>query len=174
MTWWLPFSGSVSPTVSSTFFPSIPSTPPSKPGARFPAPPPRPSFTLSPTLHDMEGSSSKKRERGWLPRSNSDPSSLSLVDSTPVFDTPSAYLGAAAGMLEQEVKEWHATGSSFPVLESDGDDREDGRAEGLELEEPPCKKRKGIAGIVLSGALDAAIFTTALGFSAYQLWKNPP
>ncbi|GAA5957485.1 hypothetical protein JCM3765_001158 [Sporobolomyces pararoseus] len=41
--------------------------------------------------------------------------------------------------------------------------------------EPDRKKRKrGIVGTVLGTALDAAVFSTALGYSAYQLWKNPP
>lgn len=40
-----------------------------------------------------------------------------------------------------------------------------------------AKRRKGLTGAALStlsGALDAAIFTSALGYSAYQLWKHPP
>ena len=39
------------------------------------------------------------------------------------------------------------------------------------------KRRKGLTGAAistLSGALDAAIFTSALGYSAWQLWKHPP
>lgn len=32
----------------------------------------------------------------------------------------------------------------------------------------------GAALSTLSTALDAAIFTSALGYSAYQLWKHPP
>ena len=41
--------------------------------------------------------------------------------------------------------------------------------------EPDRKKRKrGIVGTVLETALDAAVFSTALGYSVYQLWKNPP
>ncbi|GAA6010145.1 hypothetical protein JCM11491_005361 [Sporobolomyces phaffii] len=42
--------------------------------------------------------------------------------------------------------------------------------------EPGRKKRKaaGIVGAVIGKALDAAVFSTAMGYSAYQLWKHPP
>ncbi|MBW0532399.1 hypothetical protein O181_072114 [Austropuccinia psidii MF-1] len=35
---------------------------------------------------------------------------------------------------------------------------------------PPQKRRKGVAGVILSTALDAALFTSAVGYAAYQLW----
>ncbi|GAA5877235.1 hypothetical protein JCM16303_006209 [Sporobolomyces ruberrimus] len=39
---------------------------------------------------------------------------------------------------------------------------------------PERKKKRGIVRTVLGTALDAAVFSTALGYSAYKLWKSPP
>lgn len=44
----------------------------------------------------------------------------------------------------------------------------------MEVEGPQRKRKRGIVGTVLGTTLDAAIFTTALGYSAFQLWKHPP
>lgn len=35
---------------------------------------------------------------------------------------------------------------------------------------PPRKRRKGVAGTILSTAIDAALFTSAIGYAAYQFW----
>ncbi|PLW21720.1 hypothetical protein PCASD_16688 [Puccinia coronata f. sp. avenae] len=37
---------------------------------------------------------------------------------------------------------------------------------------PPNKRRKGVAGAILSTALDAALFTSAIGYAAYQFWTG--
>ncbi|GAA5858757.1 hypothetical protein JCM8547_004974 [Rhodosporidiobolus lusitaniae] len=39
---------------------------------------------------------------------------------------------------------------------------------------PARKKRRGMVGTALSTAFDAAIFATAIGYSAYRMWKSPP
>ncbi|GAA5899478.1 uncharacterized protein JCM6883_005235 [Sporobolomyces salmoneus] len=50
-----------------------------------------------------------------------------------------------------------------------------GSSEEGEEEEPDRKRRKrGIVGTVLGTVLDAAVISTAMGYSAYQLWKHPP
>lgn len=51
----------------------------------------------------------------------------------------------------------------------EGNEGGEGQEEG-----PQRKRRRGVVGKVFGTALDAAIFTTALGYSAFQLWKHPP
>lgn len=67
------------------------------------------------------------------------------------FDTPSCWLARVGAAREEE--------------EQRQEEEEEVRT---------AKKRRGIAGAVLSGALDAALFTTSLTYAAYQLWRNPP
>lgn len=38
--------------------------------------------------------------------------------------------------------------------------------------QPPKKRHKGVAGAILSTALDAALFTSAIGYAAYQFWTG--
>ncbi|UZJ51613.1 hypothetical protein CBS101457_000933 [Exobasidium rhododendri] len=38
--------------------------------------------------------------------------------------------------------------------------------------EPPSKKRKGVAGVLVDGALSAALYTGAAAVTAYSLWSN--
>ncbi|GAA5849921.1 hypothetical protein JCM3766R1_001919 [Sporobolomyces carnicolor] len=71
-----------------------------------------------------------------------------------------------------------------PPLGHDGDlspngsskrSRTPSEACGSNADEPDRKRRKrGVIGTVLGTALDAAVFSTALTYSAYQLWKHPP
>ncbi|KAL8284111.1 hypothetical protein RQP46_004860 [Phenoliferia psychrophenolica] len=76
------------------------------------------------------------------------------------FDTPRAYYAqaAAGGASDREDRGW-------PPVGADGEGEE---------EEPPHKKRKGLAGAALGSVLDAAIFATALGYTAFRLWRDPP
>ncbi|KAF9784918.1 hypothetical protein BJ322DRAFT_795491 [Thelephora terrestris] len=42
----------------------------------------------------------------------------------------------------------------------------------VKLELPPAKRRKGLAGSILSTALSAALIGTAVGLTMYRLWKD--
>ncbi|KAI7965657.1 hypothetical protein MJO29_001405 [Puccinia striiformis f. sp. tritici] len=42
----------------------------------------------------------------------------------------------------------------------------------LAQQHPAKKRRKGVAGAILSTALDAALFTSAIGYAAYQFWRG--
>lgn len=129
---------------------------------RFPAPPARPAHSLS-YSPERTLSSGHKRERGWMPSLRSNQSlnetsegvaaepMLSPGSAEGAFDTPSRWLARVGAAREEEEQEEE---------EEEGD--------------RPAKKRRGVAGTVLSGALDAALFTTSLTFAAYQLWRNPP
>ncbi|EFP85699.1 uncharacterized protein PGTG_11028 [Puccinia graminis f. sp. tritici CRL 75-36-700-3] len=44
----------------------------------------------------------------------------------------------------------------------------------LDHQQPSKKRRKGVAGAILSTALDAALFTSAIGYAAYQFWCGKP
>ncbi|GAA6043249.1 hypothetical protein JCM8097_008486 [Rhodosporidiobolus ruineniae] len=50
--------------------------------------------------------------------------------------------------------------------------------DGADQAAPPSsqarKKRKGMLGTALTSAVDAAIFASALSYSAYRIWKSPP
>lgn len=99
---------------------------------------------------------------------NAASASMSNQRAEGAFDTPRSYIAAAAAggssSRRDDAMDWNPR-----------EEAQDGEGVGAEeSEQPPSKKRKGLAGVVLSGALDAAIFTTALTYSAYQLWKNPP
>lgn len=122
--------------------------------------------SLSPEVSPTSG---RKRERGWLPHSASSDQvprasdvALSPTRAEGAFDTPRSYYAQAAAGSSSMRDDDH-TGWTPPEVDADGDE-----------EMPPNKKRKGLAGTVLSTALDAAIFTTALGYTAYQLWRDPP
>lgn len=77
------------------------------------------------------------------------------------FDTPSSYLASAS-----------VSAGSYRDNHSKVDDDDD-----VEEERRPPKKRRGLAGSIvsgaLSGALTAALFGTAITYTAYQLWRYP-
>ncbi|KAK4692340.1 hypothetical protein P7C70_g9152, partial [Phenoliferia sp. Uapishka_3] len=159
--------------LTSLLFKQSDSTPPSSPR---PTTPTRYRTTHAPSLSPeldahSTSASSNKRDRGWLPHSSSTdavPRIANGVKAEGNFDTVRSYLSAAA---EGGSRDDAARGSGRGWTPPDIPKMEDGEEDEVF---PPNKKRKGIAGAVLSTALDAAIFTTALGYSAYQLWKNPP
>ncbi|KAM0756458.1 hypothetical protein T439DRAFT_321165 [Meredithblackwellia eburnea MCA 4105] len=169
---------------------------------RFPLPPTRGSSISR--SQSPEDSMSRKRDRqGWLPHSTSNnnhddspshststatgaqartrslsPSTVRVSNTRAEgsFDTPRSYLPQASSSSSPSSSSTfsysayqHPDQADRPSTAHDAavPDQED-------LDAPPAKRRKGLAGSVLSGALDAAIFTTALTYSAYQLWKHPP
>ncbi|GAA5918340.1 hypothetical protein JCM5296_005516 [Sporobolomyces johnsonii] len=150
----------VASTTTSTSDPPRPSSPSTSRPRRFPAPPPRGAADPTDLAVPPTATSGHKRGRGWMPGSmgDGDGSMLSPTKAEAVMDTPRAYYGAAADGVEPGPGYAGAT-------EVEHDDDEDGRQK---------KRRKGMLGTALSTALDAAVFASALSYSAYQLWKNPP
>ncbi|GAA5952634.1 hypothetical protein JCM21900_006055 [Sporobolomyces salmonicolor] len=164
---WLPFTGIFSFAVpspvasTSTTSPSDsprPSTPSTSRPRRFPAPPPRGASDPADLAVPPTSTSGHKRGRGWMPGTmgDGDGSMLSPTKAEAVMDTPRAYYSAAAEGVEP--------GSAGPTG-VEHDDDEHGHQK---------KRRKGMLGTALSTALDAAVFASALSYSAYRLWKNPP
>lgn len=45
-------------------------------------------------------------------------------------------------------------------------------AEEMEAEFPPAKRRRTLAGSIVSGAVNAALIGTAVGFTVYRLWRD--
>ncbi|GJJ11460.1 hypothetical protein Clacol_005693 [Clathrus columnatus] len=89
------------------------------------------------------------RKRGWAPSSSSPSEPMSLTTSTNGWlDTPSRYVKAAASV-----------GKSYKGTECDQD-------------LPPAKRRKTITDSILSTALSAALIGTAVGMSAYRMWRD--
>ena len=88
-------------------------------------------------------------------------SARSAAPDRPPAPAPAPLIGSDAGAADTSTSLTH----SRPGSSADEED------------EHAAKRRKGLTGaalLTLSGALDAAIFTSALGYSAYQLWKHPP
>lgn len=117
-------------------------------------------------------SRSRKRDRNWKDdlgqRSwRDDPTSFPVEPrmteelAKGTFDTPSAYLASAS-----------VSAGNYRDNNTKVDDDEEG-----EEETRPPKKRRGLAGSIvsgaLSGALTAALFGTAITYTAYQLWRYP-
>ncbi|GAA5993313.1 hypothetical protein JCM11641_001453 [Rhodosporidiobolus odoratus] len=57
--------------------------------------------------------------------------------------------------------------------ESDQGVDERGDDDEAAIDRPRKKRRKGVLGTAVSTALDAAIFASAVAYSAYRLWKHP-
>ncbi|BGP12404.1 hypothetical protein JCM10213v2_000320 [Rhodosporidiobolus nylandii] len=104
--------------------------------------------------------------RAPVPTSPSSPSPAVDPSPTPARRLPAPPLRGSDFVSEPASgfkREREDTGGS--------DDREDG---GAEQDGQGRKRRKGMLGTALSTALDAAIFSAALSYSAYQLWRQPP
>ncbi|KAF9474758.1 hypothetical protein BDN70DRAFT_884476 [Pholiota conissans] len=95
------------------------------------------------------------RKRGWEP----DPSpswsttSLTLASTSGYLDTPAKYREMAASAGNQE----------FTV---DPDNQH------VDDDMPPLKKRRGLAGSIVSTAVSAALIGTAVGLTVYRLWRD--
>ncbi|KAJ6609252.1 hypothetical protein B0H10DRAFT_2065210 [Mycena sp. CBHHK59/15] len=93
------------------------------------------------------------RKRGWDP-SISEPShsAPTLASSSGYLDTPAKYREMAA-------------------RESDDFELEDMSGSVLDLP-PPSKRRRGLAGSIVSTAVSAALIGTAVGLTVYRLWRD--
>ncbi|KAJ7285067.1 hypothetical protein C8J57DRAFT_1290342 [Mycena rebaudengoi] len=91
------------------------------------------------------------RKRGWDP-SLAEPSQSAptLASSSGYLDTPAKYREMAAGD-EFELEDMSASVSDLP---------------------PPAKRRRGLAGSIVSTAVSAALIGTAVGLTVYRLWRD--
>ncbi|PPQ97866.1 hypothetical protein CVT26_013035 [Gymnopilus dilepis] len=133
---------------------------------RRPSPSPSTSASASSSLRALPLS----RKRGWEPafgaesiQSLSPPTgkgktdsttSLTLLSSSGYLDTPAKY----RDMVEDVTMRDNAY--------NPGDQQED------EDDAPPMKKRRGLAGSIVSTAVSAALIGTAVGLTVYRLWRD--
>ncbi|KAG6914244.1 hypothetical protein DXG01_001494 [Tephrocybe rancida] len=102
------------------------------------------------------------RKRGWEPTfASTSRSTTTLASTSGYLDTPAKY---------REMAERNASADEFHEVEMFAD--HDGEMP------PPAKRRRGLAGSIVSTALSAALIGTAVGLTVYRLWrdrgKEPP
>ncbi|KAF8903453.1 hypothetical protein CPB84DRAFT_1835857 [Gymnopilus junonius] len=134
---------------------------------RRPSPSPSTSASTSNTLRALPLS----RKRGWEPtfgaeslQSLSPPAGRGKTDST-----TSLTLLSSSGYLDTPAKYRDMAGDITM-----GDDAyiEGERREAEEDAPPPLKKRRGLAGSIVSTAVSAALIGTAVGLTVYRLWRD--
>ncbi|KAF8206344.1 hypothetical protein K438DRAFT_1817036 [Mycena galopus ATCC 62051] len=94
------------------------------------------------------------RKRGWDP-SLAEPSqsSATLASSSGYLDTPAKYREMVARQSGDEFELEDLTGSVSDLP-------------------PPAKRRRGLAGSIVSTAVSAALIGTAVGLTVYRLWRD--
>ncbi|KAG5723645.1 hypothetical protein E4T56_gene18214 [Termitomyces sp. T112] len=113
---------------------------------RITRPRPPPDSSGSPVLTPLS------RKRGWEPAFVSTSQSTTTLASTSGYlDTPSKY----RTMTERSADEFHEV-EMFADTEMP----------------PPAKRRRGLAGSIVSTALSAALIGTAVGLTVYRLWRD--
>ncbi|KAJ6494898.1 hypothetical protein C8R47DRAFT_1117738 [Mycena vitilis] len=105
----------------------------------------RPSPSPSPAPHS--------RKRGWDPSLAEPSQSTTLTSSSGYLDTPAKYRDMVA----------HQSGDEFEM--------EDMAVSVSDLP-PPAKRRRGLAGSIVSTAVSAALIGTAVGLTVYRLWRD--
>ncbi|KAF8579903.1 hypothetical protein K439DRAFT_1663007 [Ramaria rubella] len=114
---------------------------------KLPQPPkrPLPPPSASEDINDIPSS----KKRGWAPTSSSASAPTSQATLTNGWiDTPSRYLEAAS--------QSHRGGSE----------------EDVDAELPPAKRRKTFTDSIISTAFSAALIGTAVGMTAYRMWRD--
>ncbi|KAJ7030409.1 hypothetical protein C8F04DRAFT_1113527 [Mycena alexandri] len=92
------------------------------------------------------------RKRGWDP-SLAEPSqsAATFASSSGYLDTPAKYREMVMHQDEFELEDMSASVSDLP---------------------PPAKRRRGLAGSIVSTAVSAALIGTAVGLTVYRLWRD--
>ncbi|KAJ3502183.1 hypothetical protein NLJ89_g9004 [Agrocybe chaxingu] len=102
------------------------------------------------------------RKRGWEPTfAEPSASTATLTSTSGYLDTPAKYRDMAA-----------AQNGGFEAGGGYQDITVDGRSLQDEEEMPPMKKRRGLAGSIISTAVSAALIGTAVGLTVYRLWRD--
>ncbi|KAF7374825.1 hypothetical protein MSAN_00368300 [Mycena sanguinolenta] len=94
------------------------------------------------------------RKRGW------DPSLAEPSQSAATLASPSGYLDTPAKYREMVARQ-----------SADEFELEDMAASASDLP-PPAKRRRGLAGSIVSTAVSAALIGTAVGLTVYRLWRD--
>ncbi|TDL23753.1 hypothetical protein BD410DRAFT_787029 [Rickenella mellea] len=138
------FSSSVAPRSEAMVSP-VADTSESVPSyRRRPSPSPASSIAQLPPL---------SKKRGWAPASAEASEPTTMTASTSGYlDTPAKYREMAAQQQQQQ----------------DDADNEDT----VIVDLPPAKRRRGLAGSVISTAFSAALIGTAVGLTVYRLWRD--
>ncbi|GLB43232.1 hypothetical protein LshimejAT787_1301330 [Lyophyllum shimeji] len=128
--------------------PGNPAPPQKQPQKKLPITRRRPSPVPSPSPGPIS------RKRGWEPTFAAEPSRSSTPTiASGYLDTPAKYKDMAASR--------NASADEFHEVEM--------FAEELP---PPTKRRRGLAGSIVSTALSAALIGTAVGLTVYRLWRD--
>ncbi|KIY44965.1 hypothetical protein FISHEDRAFT_67216 [Fistulina hepatica ATCC 64428] len=97
----------------------------------------------------------RSKKRGWEPAfAEPSRSTTTLASSSGYLDTPAKYRDHIAASNGRE----YLTAGDLDVCEEDL--------------EPPQKRRRGLAGSIVSTALSAALIGTAVGMTVYRLWRD--
>lgn len=116
----------------------------------------------------------ESRKRGWVP-ALSEPSYASANEdfTTGFFDTP-RYSDAneMGGVVSKPAVGLEGLASGVGDRRKRGNGHESEGEDEVDAELPPAKRRKGLAGSVLSAAVSAALIGTAVGLTMYRLWKD--
>ncbi|KAJ7126909.1 hypothetical protein C8R44DRAFT_779870 [Mycena epipterygia] len=93
------------------------------------------------------------RKRGWDPSLAEPSQSTTLASSSGYLDTPAKYREMVSRQSgdEFELEDMTASVSDLP---------------------PPTKRRRGLAGSIVSTAVSAALIGTAVGLTVYRLWRD--
>ncbi|CAK5269386.1 unnamed protein product [Mycena citricolor] len=141
------------PVASSSSGPFRPPTSPARHRDRHTRPqtiPDRTSSSRSPSA-----SAPISRKRGWDP-SLAEPSlsTTTLTSGSGYLDTPAKYREMAISSRRGDDSEVTEMAMSVPDLP------------------PPAKRRRGLAGSIVSTAVSAALIGTAVGLTVYRLWRD--
>ncbi|KAF7430798.1 hypothetical protein PC9H_006509 [Pleurotus ostreatus] len=100
------------------------------------------------------------RKRAWDPAFASPSESAATLASTSGYiDTPAKYRAMAAQQTRGTISR-----DDFHQVEYVDED--------AVAELPPAKRRRGLAGTIVSTALSAALIGTAVGLTVYRLWRD--
>ncbi|KAF4569765.1 hypothetical protein EYR36_009566 [Pleurotus pulmonarius] len=100
------------------------------------------------------------RKRAWDPAFASPSESAATLASTSGYiDTPAKYRAMAAQQTRATISR-----DDFHQVEYVDED--------AVAELPPAKRRRGLAGTIVSTALSAALIGTAVGLTVYRLWRD--
>ncbi|KAJ6576575.1 hypothetical protein DFH09DRAFT_1149754 [Mycena vulgaris] len=94
------------------------------------------------------------RKRGW------DPSLAEPSQSTATLASPSGYLDTPAKYRDMVARQ---SGDEFELEDMSGS---------ISDLPPPAKRRRGLAGSIVSTAVSAALIGTAVGLTVYRLWRD--
>ncbi|KAI9573876.1 hypothetical protein HD554DRAFT_564060 [Boletus coccyginus] len=124
------------------------------------------------------------RKRGWVP-SVPEPSHAATfaASTTGYLDTPAKYRDMPLRDPAQEVEEMIAAGRHHFSMENEPSRLHSTHSRSFMLftcnlliivhvELPPAKRRRTLAGSIVSTALSAALIGTAVGLTVYRLWRD--